>query len=146
MAAACACASWRMTDELTGVPNRRAVLARLDPVLSNAAHPPCSILIIDIDHFKNINDHHGHVAGDQVLKVVADQRALGSDGAGLLRTTGWGGIPHRAARASCSSPRRRWPRRFVKASCRSIQDVGLRTAAASRPASASQLRAQVATP
>jgi diguanylate cyclase (GGDEF)-like protein len=61
-----------MTDELTGVPNRRAVLARLDPVLSNASNPPCSILIIDIDHFKRINDHHGHVAGDQVLKVVAD--------------------------------------------------------------------------
>jgi len=40
-----------LTDELTGVPNRRAVLARLDPVLSNASDPPCSILIIDIDHF-----------------------------------------------------------------------------------------------
>jgi diguanylate cyclase (GGDEF)-like protein len=62
-----------MTDELTGVPNRRAVLARLDPVLSSAAEPPCSILIVDIDHFKSINDHHGHVAGDQVLKVVADR-------------------------------------------------------------------------
>ena len=62
-----------MTDELTGVPNRRAVLARLDPVLLNLNEPPCSILIIDIDHFKNINDHHGHAAGDQVLKVVADR-------------------------------------------------------------------------
>ena len=62
-----------MTDELTGVPNRRAVLARLDPVLLSAAQPPCSILIVDIDHFKSINDHHGHVAGDQVLKVVADR-------------------------------------------------------------------------
>ena len=61
-----------MTDELTGVPNRRAVLARLDPVLSSSSEPPCSILIIDIDHFKSINDHLGHAAGDQVLKVVAD--------------------------------------------------------------------------
>ena len=61
-----------MTDELTGVPNRRAVLARLDPVLSSTTEPPCSILIIDIDHFKSINDHLGHAAGDQVLKVVAD--------------------------------------------------------------------------
>ena len=61
-----------MTDELTGVPNRRAVLARLDPVLSSTAEPPCSILIIDIDHFKGINDQLGHAAGDQVLKVVAD--------------------------------------------------------------------------
>jgi diguanylate cyclase (GGDEF)-like protein len=62
-----------LTDELTGVPNRRAVLARLDPVLSDPSNPPCSILISDIDHFKSINDHHGHVAGDQVLKVVADR-------------------------------------------------------------------------
>jgi diguanylate cyclase (GGDEF)-like protein len=62
-----------MTDELTGVPNRRSVLARLDPVLKNSTAPACSILIIDIDHFKNINDHHGHLAGDQVLKVVADR-------------------------------------------------------------------------
>ena len=62
-----------MTDELTGVPNRRAVLARLEPVLSSANEPACSILIIDIDHFKSINDHHGHAAGDQVLKVVADR-------------------------------------------------------------------------
>ena len=62
-----------MTDELTGVPNRRAVLARLDPVLLRPSDPPCSILIIDIDHFKSINDHHGHAAGDQVLKVVADR-------------------------------------------------------------------------
>jgi len=60
-----------MTDELTAVPNRRAVLARLDPLLSNADAPPCSILIIDIDHFKSINDHHGHATGDQVLKAVA---------------------------------------------------------------------------
>jgi diguanylate cyclase (GGDEF)-like protein len=62
-----------MTDELTGVPNRRAVLARLDPVLASAAQPACSILIVDIDHFTSINDHHGHIAGDQVLKVVADR-------------------------------------------------------------------------
>jgi diguanylate cyclase (GGDEF)-like protein len=62
-----------MTDELTGVPNRRAVLVRLDPVLSKPSDPPCSILIIDIDHFKSINDHHGHAAGDQVLKVVAER-------------------------------------------------------------------------
>lgn len=66
-----------MTDELTGVPNRRAVLARLDPVLLSATEPPCAILIVDIDHFKSINDHHGHVAGDQVLKVVADRVRTG---------------------------------------------------------------------
>ncbi|MDB6087910.1 MAG: hypothetical protein JWN85_694 [Gammaproteobacteria bacterium] len=60
-----------MTDELTGVPNRRAVLNRLDPMLRRSDTAPCAILIIDIDHFKAINDQYGHPAGDEVLKVVA---------------------------------------------------------------------------
>ncbi|MFO7276741.1 MAG: diguanylate cyclase [Pseudomonadota bacterium] len=62
-----------MTDELTGVPNRRAVLGRLEPMLQRREGEPLSILIIDIDHFKRINDHHGHPAGDEVLRVVAAQ-------------------------------------------------------------------------
>jgi diguanylate cyclase (GGDEF)-like protein len=60
-----------MTDELTGVPNRRAVLGRLDPLLRRDDPGPCSILIIDIDFFKAINDQLGHSTGDEVLKVVA---------------------------------------------------------------------------
>jgi diguanylate cyclase (GGDEF)-like protein len=64
--------SLALTDELTGVPNRRAVLTRLEPLLRDASGGPSSILIIDIDHFKKINDQHGHPAGDEVLKVVAD--------------------------------------------------------------------------
>jgi diguanylate cyclase (GGDEF)-like protein len=60
-----------MTDELTGVPNRRAVLGRLDPLLRRSDSSACATLIIDIDHFKAINDQHGHPAGDEVLKVVA---------------------------------------------------------------------------
>lgn len=60
-----------MTDELTGVPNRRAVLGRLDPLLRRDDLAPCSILIIDIDYFKAINDRLGHSTGDEVLKVVA---------------------------------------------------------------------------
>jgi diguanylate cyclase (GGDEF)-like protein len=63
-----------MTDELTGVPNRRAVLTLLSQVLRR--HPgPISILIIDLDHFKSINDLHGHLIGDEALKrVSADLR------------------------------------------------------------------------
>lgn len=60
-----------MTDELTGVPNRRAVLGQLESLLTAPGAPACSILIIDVDHFKSINDTLGHAAGDEVLKVVA---------------------------------------------------------------------------
>lgn len=58
-----------LTDELTGLPNRRDVLARLDQCL--AARQPCALLIVDLDHFKRINDTHGHPAGDGVLRAAA---------------------------------------------------------------------------
>jgi GGDEF domain-containing protein len=58
-----------MTDELTGAPNRRAVLSHLEALLQQTDAPACSILIIDIDHFKSINDRHGHPAGDETLKL-----------------------------------------------------------------------------
>ena len=59
-----------LTDELTGVPNRRAVLRRLQPVIEGGASS-CALLIIDIDHFKQINDHFGHPEGDEALRLVA---------------------------------------------------------------------------
>jgi diguanylate cyclase (GGDEF)-like protein len=59
-----------MTDELTGAPNRRAVLAHLESRLQRADAPSCSTLIIDIDHFKSINDRHGHSAGDETLRLL----------------------------------------------------------------------------
>jgi diguanylate cyclase (GGDEF)-like protein len=58
-----------MTDELTGLPNRRAVLGRLRQLL--AAGSDCAVLLLDIDHFKSINDQHGHLVGDEVLRAVA---------------------------------------------------------------------------
>ena len=63
--------SLAMTDDLTGLPNRRAVLAKLEPLLAQAGERPCSMLVIDIDHFKSINDQHGHAEGDEALKLVA---------------------------------------------------------------------------
>jgi diguanylate cyclase (GGDEF)-like protein len=59
-----------MTDELTGAPNRRAVLGHLEALLQRGGAPPCSILIIDIDHFKSINDQHGHAIGDVTLRIL----------------------------------------------------------------------------
>jgi diguanylate cyclase (GGDEF)-like protein len=59
-----------MTDELTGAPNRRAVLNYLDAQLQRAEAAPCSILVIDVDRFKTINDEHGHAIGDMTLQLV----------------------------------------------------------------------------
>jgi diguanylate cyclase (GGDEF)-like protein len=64
--------SLAMTDELTQAPNRRAVLSLLSELLKRPEAAPCAILIMDIDFFKRINDQHGHAAGDEVLKRVAD--------------------------------------------------------------------------
>lgn len=62
--------SLAMTDELTGAPNRRAVLSHLESLLQHDGAAPCSILIIDIDHFKSINDQHGHQVGDETLRLL----------------------------------------------------------------------------
>lgn len=61
-------------DELTGLLNRRAVMERAQSLLALCGRQgsPVSLLMIDIDHFKRINDRHGHAAGDQVLCLVGE--------------------------------------------------------------------------
>ena len=62
------------TDLLTGLPNRRHILEQLDGALAEhgTAEDVLSIAVIDIDHFKAINDTYGHDAGDAVLRHFAD--------------------------------------------------------------------------
>lgn len=58
-----------LKDPLTGVANRRqfhSVLEREIDVVARSGEPAL-LLMVDIDHFKKINDSHGHIAGDQVL-------------------------------------------------------------------------------
>ncbi len=60
-------------DSLTGLMNRSAILEILEKELSRAwrTQTPLSVVMADIDHFKQINDVYGHAAGDQVLKEAA---------------------------------------------------------------------------
>jgi len=61
------------TDDLTGIANRRKIFANLRIAARSAKHrkEPLTIAIFDIDHFKTVNDQHGHQTGDEVLKRVA---------------------------------------------------------------------------
>ncbi len=62
------------TDPLTGVANRRAFDDSLEKLLAEHQQPgeaPLSIAMLDLDHFKRINDRHGHPVGDRALKHVA---------------------------------------------------------------------------
>lgn len=61
------------TDPLTGLLNRRGLqeMAMLAHAQSQRRRSPLSVLMLDIDHFKSINDHHGHSVGDAVLQAVA---------------------------------------------------------------------------
>lgn len=61
------------TDALTGLHNRRSIMDLLDQSLARAAREqtPLALAILDLDHFKKINDSWGHPTGDRVLQVAA---------------------------------------------------------------------------
>jgi diguanylate cyclase (GGDEF)-like protein len=79
------------TDSLTGVPNHRALILTIRTELERARRyqRPFALLFLDVDHFKQINDHHGHSAGDTVLAdfaTVVNNTLRSSDAFGR-----WGG-------------------------------------------------------
>jgi diguanylate cyclase (GGDEF)-like protein len=60
------------TDGLTGLTNRKAFLERLAADLARLdGRHPCGVVMMDIDHFKGVNDTYGHPFGDEVLRGVA---------------------------------------------------------------------------
>jgi diguanylate cyclase len=63
-----------LTDPLTGIPNRKAFETEMERAMAHALETgdPMSLLLCDIDHFKQFNDTWGHQTGDQVLKLVAN--------------------------------------------------------------------------
>ena len=60
-------------DELTGAANRRAIIAALERGMAHAVRTrePMALMMVDVDHFKQVNDRWGHPAGDAVLRSVA---------------------------------------------------------------------------
>lgn len=79
------------TDALTGLPNRRHVQERLVELTRLAGRNAAStaVLIIDVDHFKWVNDLHGHAAGDAVLRELATRLAGRVRGGEMVGR--WGG-------------------------------------------------------
>lgn len=121
-----------MLDALTGLPNRRYLEMTLDLRVDELRKYgwPYGVLLVDVDHFKSVNDEHGHEAGDRVLKAVADTMSRSSR---LFDVVGrWGGeeflvvlshVPReqlvavgerlRALAATCSVPAERGPVRVT---------------------------------
>lgn len=67
-----------LTDVLTGLPNRRSANEHLEQqwAMAERSGRPLSVMLVDIDHFKKINDMHGHKVGDEALKRVAEAMNL----------------------------------------------------------------------
>ena len=72
-----------VTDSLTGLLNRRALydVLQRELVRSRRYGQPLAVIVFDVDHFKSVNDRHGHAAGDEVLRHVA------SIGTNVVRAT-----------------------------------------------------------
>ena len=106
-------------DDLTGLYNRRHFLERLEEELSlaNRNHTPLYLAIIDLDHFKRVNDNYGHHSGDEVLSRFARIASQGLRKSDLLAR--YGGeefvvlFPH-ATEAACEAALERLRRRFAE--------------------------------
>jgi diguanylate cyclase (GGDEF)-like protein len=92
-----------VTDGLTQLSNRRAFDRSLDRELNRAARTDgrLSVVLLDIDHFKQLNDSHGHVVGDSVLRQIA--HALQLCGREYDTIARYGGEEFAAVLPGCSS-------------------------------------------
>ena len=77
------------TDFLTGLPNRRAFVAALETAAERPDREPAfTVAILDLDHFKTVNDTFGHAIGDMLLQEVASRLLAVIDGRGLVARLG----------------------------------------------------------
>ncbi len=79
-----------LVDPLTGIPNRRAFMETADSraLRHESNTKPAAVLLIDLDHFKQINDAFGHGVGDRVLQVFAETAAGGITSGDLVARLG----------------------------------------------------------
>lgn len=79
-----------LTDSLTGLPNRRALFEAVDALSQDRdlKAEAISVLIFDLDHFKQTNDRFGHELGDRVLRLFAITAQTHCDGSGLVARLG----------------------------------------------------------
>ncbi len=116
-------------DPLTGLANRRRLAEGIDAAVSaSAVCAPCSVLALDVDHFKSFNDEFGHLAGDEVLRLVAATLSANTRSSDLVARFGGDefiillpGVDRAAAEKVAESLRvaiesRDWPHRAVTAS------------------------------
>ncbi|WP_414688367.1 putative bifunctional diguanylate cyclase/phosphodiesterase [Mycobacterium sp.] len=75
-------------DDLTGLHNRRALLAHLDARLAAGQPGPVAALFFDLDRLKAINDYLGHTAGDWFIRILAGRLLKGADGPSLIARLG----------------------------------------------------------
>lgn len=77
-------------DPLTGLYNRRFAVPHLRRTLDacGATSTQCAVMLADIDHFKSVNDAHGHTVGDRVLRTVADRLVKQAGPKALVARTG----------------------------------------------------------
>jgi len=102
-----------LVDPLTGIPNRRAgeTALRTEYERMKRLGSPLCVALLDVDHFKRVNDQHGHAAGDEVLRVVA--AALAGSARATDAVARWGGeeflavlnVPVGGARVFCERVR-----------------------------------------
>jgi two-component system, cell cycle response regulator len=61
-----------LTDPLTGLHNQRYLMRHLRGLLAGGQSPDIAVLMVDVDHFKSVNDEYGHAVGDRALRAIAD--------------------------------------------------------------------------
>ncbi|WP_369070054.1 putative bifunctional diguanylate cyclase/phosphodiesterase [Kineococcus terrestris] len=77
-----------LTDDLTGLPNRRAFSRRLEEACRPGRGGGLTVLLLDLDRFKEVNDRFGHAAGDELLQSVATALGAAVPAGGLLARLG----------------------------------------------------------